>query len=50
MQRFLPSDSSWLFDDGGRRDGMAGGFETLVLDHAKTMDRALTRFAVAPKR
>ena len=49
MQRFLPSYSSWLFDDGGRRDGMAGGFETLVLDHAKSVDRALTRIAVAPK-
>ena len=47
MQRFLPGNSSWLFDERGRRDGMAGGFETLVLDNAKAVDRALSRIAVA---
>ena len=50
MQHFLPSDSSWLFDHPNRRDGVAGGFETLVLDHAKSVAKALTRIAVMPKR
>lgn len=50
MQHFLPSDSSWLFDEPNRRDGVAGGLETLVLDHAKSLDKALTRIAVVPKR
>ena len=47
LRRFLPSNSGWLFDDG---DGMAGGFETLVLDHAKSVEKALTRIAQASKR
>ena len=43
MEHFLPSDSGWLFDEPKRREGMAGGFETLVLDHAKLVDRELSR-------
>lgn len=43
MEHFLPSDSGWLFAERKRREGMAGGFETLVLDHAKLLDRELSR-------
>ena len=43
MEHFLPSDSGWLFAEPKRREGMAGGFETLVLDHAKLLDRELSR-------
>ena len=50
LRRFLPSNSSWLFDDRGSRGDMAGGFETLVLDHAKAVDKALTRINVTPRR
>lgn len=41
MERFLPGNSNWLFEDARRRDGMAGGFETLVLDNARSLEVAL---------
>lgn len=43
MEHFLPSDSSWLFAEPKRREGMADGFETLILEHAKLVDRELSR-------
>ena len=43
MENFLPGDSGWLFDEPRRREGMAGGFETLVLDHVKRLQNELTR-------
>ncbi|MYA15699.1 MAG: nucleotidyl transferase AbiEii/AbiGii toxin family protein, partial [Gammaproteobacteria bacterium] len=43
LEHFLPSDSSWLFTEAKRREGMADGFETLILDHAKLVDRELSR-------
>ena len=49
MEHFLPSDSGWLFDEPKRREGMAGGFETLVLDHAKLVDRELSRTVTGPR-
>ena len=50
MEHFLPSDSGWLFTEPARREGMAGGFETLVLDHAKLVDRELTRAVTGPSK
>lgn len=43
MSRFLPHDSSWLFDESHATQ-MAGGFKTLVLDHARMLDGVLNRF------
>ena len=48
MENILPTGSSWLFTEPDRRESMAGGFETLVLDHAKLVDRALTRTVTGP--
>ena len=52
LERFLPAGSSWLFNDDKRREGMAGGFETLMLDHAKAAEREITRTAapVQPRK
>ena len=50
MEHFLPSDSGWLFTEPARREGMAGGFETLVLDHARLVDRELTRAVTGPSK
>lgn len=50
MEHFLPSDSGWLFTEPKRREGLAGGFETLVLDHAKRVDRELSRTVTGPSR
>ena len=50
MEHFLPCDSGWLFSEPGRREGMAQGFETLVLDHAKLVDKALTRIVTGPQK
>ena len=46
MRRFLPSNSSWLFDEPRQNEGMAQGFETLIFDHAKAVQRELTRTIV----
>ena len=48
MEHFLPSDSGWLFTEPGRREALAGGFETLILDHAKLLDRELSRTVTGP--
>ena len=48
MEHFLPGDSGWLLTEPRRREGMAGGFETLVLDHAKLVDRELSRTVTGP--
>lgn len=48
MEHFLPSDSSWLLTEPKRREGMADGFETLVLDHAKLVDKELSRTVAGP--
>ena len=48
MEHFLPSDSSWLLAEPERREGMADGFETLVLDHAKLVDKELSRIVTGP--
>ena len=50
MEHFLPSGSGWLFTEPERRESMAGGFETLVLEHAKLVDRALTRTVTGPSK
>lgn len=50
MEHFLPTDSGWLFTEPERREGMAGGFETLVLDHATLVDRELTRTVTGPSK
>lgn len=50
MEHFLPTDSGWLFTEPERREGMAGGFETLVLDHATLLDRELTRTVTGPSK
>ncbi|MDE0423218.1 MAG: nucleotidyl transferase AbiEii/AbiGii toxin family protein [Gammaproteobacteria bacterium] len=48
MEHFLPSDSSWLFPEPKRCEGMAAGFETLILDHAKLVDKELSRTVTGP--
>ena len=48
MEHFLPSDSSWLFTEPKRCEGMAAGFETLILDHAKLVDKELSRIVTGP--
>lgn len=50
MEHFLPSGSGWLFTEPERHEGMAGAFETLVLDHAKLVDRELTRTVTGPSK
>ena len=45
LSRFLPGESSWLFDEGSVA-GMAGGFKTLVRDNARMLDVALNRAVV----
>ena len=50
MEHFLPADSGWLFTEPERREGMAGGFETLVLDHATRVGRELTRTVTGPSK
>ena len=50
MEHFLPTDSGWLFTEPERREGMAGGFETLVLDHATRAGRELTRTVTGPSK
>ena len=49
MEHFLPSDSGWLFTEPNRREGMAGGFETLIFDHVKLIDRELSRTITGPQ-
>lgn len=49
MEHFLPSDSSWLLTEPKRREGVADGFETLVLDHAKRVDKELSRTVAGPR-
>ena len=48
MEHFLPNDSSWLLTEPRRCEGMADGFETLVLDHAKLVDKELSRIVTGP--
>ena len=47
MSRFLPSESTWLFNEEGRMDGMAAAFETLVLNNAKRLAAEIERPVVA---
>ena len=49
MEHFLPNDSSWLLTEPRRCEGMADGFETLVLDHAKLVDKELSRTVTGPQ-
>ena len=49
MEHFLSNDSSWLLTEPRRCEGMADGFETLVLDHAKLVDKELSRTVTGPQ-
>ena len=46
MRTFLPRGSTWLFDDSHRRDGMAKGLRSMVMDNAEALDRILGRKVV----
>ena len=46
LGRFLPKGSPWLFDDERKRVDASRAFEALILDHAKIVQRELTRTSV----